>query len=69
MYIQVAMDRERGERASLESQLRDAKREAAELQARYDAHSAELNARYAYGVKKPIIVWSSPSLSYFSMHC
>lgn len=48
MLLQVAMDRERGEKASLESQLRDAKREVAELQARYDAHSAELNARYVW---------------------
>lgn len=48
MLLQVAMDRERGERQSIESQLRDARREAAELQARYDAHSAELNARYNY---------------------
>lgn len=40
------MDRERGERVSVESQMRDARRESAELQARYDAHSAELNARY-----------------------
>ena len=39
------MDRERGERMSMESQLRDRTREIAELQARYDAHSAELNAR------------------------
>ena len=39
------MDRERGERVSMESQLRDRMRETAELQARYDAHSAELNAR------------------------
>ena len=42
------MDRERGERASMESQLRDRSREVAELQARYDAHSAELNARYEW---------------------
>ena len=42
---QVVMDRERGERMSMESQLRDRSREIAELQARYDAHSAELNAR------------------------
>ena len=41
------MDRERGERMSMESQLRDRTREIAELQARYDAHSAELNARWA----------------------
>jgi flagellar capping protein FliD len=47
MLFQVAMDRERGERQSIESQMRDARREAAELQARYDAHSAELNARYS----------------------
>mgnify|MGYP000057735061 FL=1 len=39
------MDRERGERASLESMMRDSKREVGELQSRYDAHSAELNAR------------------------
>ena len=39
------MDRERGERSSMESMLRDARREVSELQARYDAHSAELNAR------------------------
>lgn len=45
MFLQVAMDRERGERASMENQLREARREAAELQSRYDAHSAELNAR------------------------
>ena len=40
------MDRERGERASLESMMRDSKREVGELQSRYDAHSAELNARW-----------------------
>lgn len=46
--LSVLLDREKQERMSLESQLRDKNREIAELQSRYDTHSAELNSKYAF---------------------
>lgn len=42
---QVLLDRERADRSSLESQLREKSREVGETQGRYDNHSAELNAK------------------------
>ena len=44
--LSVLLDREKQERMSLENQLRDKTREVAELQSRYDTHSAELNSKY-----------------------
>jgi hypothetical protein len=42
----VSLDRERAERVNQETQLRDKAREVVELQAKFDAQSAEQNARY-----------------------
>lgn len=42
---QVSLDRERTERGSIESQLRDKVREVIDLQAKFDAQSVESNAR------------------------
>ena len=44
MTSQVSVD---SQRMSLESQLRDKVRELNEYQAKYDAHSAEMKARYS----------------------
>ena len=50
------MDREKMERSSVERQLADRVKELIDLQARFDAHNAEANARYTTGFRDVIHV-------------
>lgn len=45
MAFKVQIEREHGEKAALEGRLREKNRELLDLQARYEAHAAELNAK------------------------
>ena len=45
LFVQVAIDREKMERNSVERQLADRVKEFIDLQARFDAQNAEANAR------------------------
>ena len=45
MYLKAYIDRERSERATLETKLRDKTHELLEQQAKYEAYCAEANAR------------------------
>ena len=42
---QTLLEHERAERATIENRLREKNKELLELQAKFDAHVAELNAR------------------------
>lgn len=45
LSYQGLLERERAERATIENRLREKNKELLELQAKFDAHAAEMNAR------------------------